>query len=249
MALYLPSKRSRRDQAYAWSHTPLARCEVRRIVGPLLSVALLASFAGAGAPTAMAYNQLYPPPPTDMQPCQNIPTSPCIKWPKTANNLSINVDVYLAAALSAEEVDLKVDVRNAFPQWNGIAARNPHLQETTSTSNEEIWVGVRGADFFGIGTYGSADIDYDPSAPWLINSVVVRFNSQILWNRTYNYDCTATQCAADARKVATHEFGHAEGLGHVADPIIAIMRKGERTWHWTRVDDHNGIKAIYGAYP
>jgi len=110
----------------------------------------------------------------DSVPCEDTVQSPCIEWAKTSQNLSINVDVYLSSLLSAEEVDFKTDVRNAFLQWNNIAARNPHLQETTSTSNEEIWTTTAGIDSVWFlnnpGKAGHADITNAQTSPFRIQS-------------------------------------------------------------------------------
>jgi hypothetical protein len=79
-----------------------------------------------------SWDQQKPPPGQDYTGCLNTSTSTCIEWAKTAQNLSINVDVYLASSLSAgSDLNLKTDVRNTLPKWDEVAARNPHLQETT----------------------------------------------------------------------------------------------------------------------
>lgn len=212
-----------------------------------VAVALATAVAGQ----ASAWNQLRPPgDPNQPIPCEDTVASPCIEWRKTGSNLSINVDVYLSNLLSQEEIDLKVDVRNTFPKWNEIDARNPHLQETSSSSNEEVWVSTEAMDwFYWAGT--THGISAGPG--YKINSSVVKFNSDVIWNRSYNYACLENQavCAADARKVSMHEMGHVEGLGHQHpdSSTVAIMQQHARNYWWPRVDDHNGIIAIYGAYP
>lgn len=218
-----------------------------------LAVALLTPSSAA------AWDQQKPPPGQDYTGCLNTSTSPCIEWPKTAQNLSINVDVYLAASLSAgSDLNLKTDVRNTFPKWNEVAARNPHLQETTSTSNEEIWVARANLEN-DPSIAGFANLSNIGSAPnYRIQSVVVYFNTLTTYNRNMDFGCsgvgTGAVCWADARYVSVHEFGHAEALVHVHlnDPFASVMRNNfSYTPHgwWPAVDDHNGIIGIYGAYP
>ena len=236
--------------------TPRASSKLRskRVVRALplaVLVALLLAVAPAGA-----YVQHWGPVVNDIeQNCTDTATYPCIEWAKTANNLSINVDYYLSYTLGQEELDLRPAIRAATLQWNGVAARNPHLQETTSTSNEEVWVTVDASAFPSPCFFAVTTTPSSPTQPYHINSSVVKFNPTILWNDSYNYTFDPSDCIpnnADIRKVSTHEFGHVEGLGH-ANPFDAtqysVMRQGAVTPWWARVDDHNGIIHIYGAYP
>lgn len=120
------------------NHKPWDRFRVLRRWGT--RTGLLVALSTVLASHDLGYNQAIPPDYNSPIPCEDTDASPCIEWRKTSSNLSINVDVYLSYLLSQEEVDLKTDIRNTFPKWNEIAARNPHLQETTSTANEEVWV-------------------------------------------------------------------------------------------------------------
>ena len=218
--------------------------------GPV--VAALAAVLLA-APNVVAYHQLVTPPddPDGIGDCLNTAAAPCIRWKKTASNLSIHVDVYLGSGLDLGYINLKTDARNAMADWTALPARNPFLDETTSTSGDEITVSTGN---LGVTTYAQTTVAYDSTSPWRINHADMVFNTAISWNRTESYSCDpqpfgGTLCHADARKVATHEFGHANGLGHVESNVTAIMRQGPVTWHTIRQDDQNGIVAIYGAYP
>jgi predicted Zn-dependent protease len=216
------------------------------VAAAIAGICLLAGSASAHQQAKTWGDQYY-----DPQPCLDTVDDPCIEWPKTANNLSVTVDVYMSYLLSQEEVDFKPIVGNSMSKWNQIAARNPYLQETTSTSNEEVWVTT---DLLNHGVY--AQTTYGPfvGAEYHIQSAVVEFNQRTIFNTSYNYyydpvDNIPTN--ADARKVATHELGHVEGMGHVGhnEPYVAVMKQGDVNQWWPAVDDVNGIIAIYGAYP
>jgi hypothetical protein len=185
--------------------------------------------------------------------CTGSGNSPCIRWDKTPGNLSINVDVYLNNNLSSEEEDLKAVALGAMAQYNAVAARNPHLQQTTSTQNEEMY--VQAFNLTNPRAYGSTN--YTLNGANRIVYASIRFNTQIEWNLTYDYACRSIPvnpnevCKADAHKVVRHEFGHAEGLAHVALSVQAVMVQGEPAsrYHSLQSDDRNGIIHIYGAYP
>ena len=225
----------------------------RRIIGGLLAFVVAMTLPGV----ALGWHQLKPPEGQDVTDCLDTNASPCIEWAKTGGNLSINVDVYLSYMLTDwPNIDLKPDVRNTFAKWNAVAARNPHLQETTSTSNEEIWVTIANLDNNPL-IAGYTEITYAGSAPYHIQSARVYLQSLDTWNHSYSVSCAnpylGGTCNVDSRIVTMHEMGHAEGLAHEATnaSFAAIMKKdptGQTQW-WPAVDDHHGIIAIYGAYP
>ncbi len=54
----------------------------------------------------------------------------------------------------------------------------------------------------------------------------------------------------DLQGIATHEYGHALGLGHSADPLATMFPTpptNGRTWRSLNTDDVTGIQAIYGV--
>lgn len=197
---------------------------------------------------AFAWTQLsnaYPNSPTT---CTGTPTWPCIRWPKTPSNLSVNVDVYLASSL-VQNIDLRTDVRNSISEYDAVAARNPHLQEIT-TLTEDVYVGSYGlAD----GVYAATTVYWQASSPYRITYVNMIFSSAMVWNRSLDFHVSNPEPGtylyyADARKVANHEMGHAEGLGHTG-VSPAIMRTGPTTYYHLQTDDKNGVIAVYGSYP
>lgn len=130
--------------------------------------------------------------------CDDTSASPCIEWAKTGSDLSINVDVFLHSSLSSEEVDLKTDLRNTFTKYNAIAARNPHLQETTSGASDEIHVNA--VNLSDPTVYAGTTPTYNLSSPYHITHVEMSFNTLIFWIRTSGYSCVSgpTMCEADA---------------------------------------------------
>lgn len=75
------------------------------------------------------------------------------------------------------------------------------------------------------------------ASPYRIYGADVLVNTLINWN-----------CHGDARKVTTHELGHAEGLGHTGISP-AVMRSGATTYWKPQANDELGLQKIYGAYP
>ena len=193
---------------------------------------------GLAAPLGtVAWTQLWNNYPSN---CGTSSDFPCIRWPKTSNNLSVTVKIYLDYSLTLGNVDLRSDIRTfAIPQWNGAPARNPILAETSSYDNGLIWV-FRGS-LYDPTAWGQTVPSWNSSNR--ITGANVRFNDLVSWNHTFVY----APYQADSRKVTDHELGHSEGMGHSS--AVALMRQGALA-HWAlQTDDRNGVIAIYGAYP
>lgn len=223
---------------------------IRRRASMVVAAAVFGLSLAVALP-AIAYNQLKPPgDPNNVGDCHNSGGGPCEHWAKTASNLSITVDVHLTLPLADEEVDLRQIGLNAMNAYNVIPARNPLLQQTTSSTLEEVWVSA--SNFGSPTTYASTNNDYNASG--LITYSTMSFNTQIIWNQNYNYFCGTIDgtfaCRADADKVVRHEFGHLEGLAHIGT-AIGVMIQGDpvTNYHSLRPDDKDGIIHIYGAYP
>jgi hypothetical protein len=155
-------------------------------------------------------------------------------------------------SLPNEEVDLDDVMRDTRNEYNGLAALNPWLRLNSTTFDVEINVYV--TNFNDPQVFASTPITYN-STSGLIDYAKIKFNSQIVWKTTtsgYCYSIPAppnVACTQDARKVANHEMGHAQGLAHESQDVAAVMRQGFLSIYHVKQDDENGIIHIYGAYP
>ena len=75
------------------------------------------------------------------------------------------------------------------------------------------------------------------------NGTLFNSSTWISWNNTLMFSDTQ----ADGRKVATHETGHFEGLGHTGH-IPAVMHQGKVTYFALQPDDVNGLVSFYTGY-
>lgn len=191
----------------------------------------------------LAWTQLKNNYPGNPQSCNGQPPYFCYRWPKTANNLSTTQYVYLHSSLTNANINLKPDVRDAMERWNDAPARNPFMVETTNVGVADVYVD-RGnaATLCGLAA-AWACATHVADGNLLYTYAEVHFSSSVDWNHTHYYDTDE----ADSRKVATHEFGHVEALGHTG--FTAIMKQGDVQFHILKANDIDGIQAIYGAYP
>lgn len=219
----------------------------------LLTVLLLGATSGA----VTAWSQLRNNNPSEPRNCTNVSPWYCIRWPKTSANLSVDVYVFLSSSLDRiYGVDMFGDVRKTFTRWNDVPARNPHLEETYSTGADDVFVRAGSPSACGLPdprvlaiarTYTSQSVNR-------ISSADICFNSEIGWNHNLDFSYRDTPEGfiqyADSRKVATHEMGHAEGLGHVSNSTsAAIIRQGTTSYYTVQNNDVIGMQEIYGAYP
>lgn len=226
---------------------PTARA--RRAAALAISIALLL------AVPAHAFKQAVGP--DHDEACLGTTEFPCIRWRKTSGDLSITIQAFLDSSLNSQEVDLEPHARAAINAFNGLPARNPYIEVTANSGVDEISIKTKDLgdpSFFG-STVHRPDFFSQPATN-LIDHAWIRFNAQTTWHNppdgTIGGSCytqgSTRICTQDARKVAVHEMGHAQGLAH---EVIyqAVMDQGWLTFDELKTDDINGIKHIYGAYP
>jgi hypothetical protein len=220
-----------------------------------LALALALVLASAGP--VDGYKQLIPPESKPQGTCTGSPESPCIRWRKTSENLSVTIDLFLDSSLTNQEVNLATDVRNAKDAFNSLPARNPYIVVTADSSLDEITAKAVDLDNHKLAaeTVYQPNFLTDASSTNLIDHAKIKFNTEIEWRRQLGAGCYVQGpyeievCWADARKVANHEMGHVQGLAHEWSPVIAVMRTGGVDYYALQPDDVAGIQHIYGAYP
>ena len=127
-------------------------------------------------------------------------------------------------------------MRNGMSAFNAVPARNPFYVEyvsgswqvtvqRASTSRSDAW-----AESY---TYANASN--------VMTSATIKFNPLVTWNRSYNYG----PYVADSRKVAAHEIGHTQALGHTG--FTCLMYQGAVGVSTPQTNDVQGLQAIYGA--
>jgi hypothetical protein len=171
--------------------------------------------------------------------CTNVDPWWCWRWPKNGS-LSATVDIYLDSSLANANIDLRSDVRKGINQWHLVCAANPILNEVSTNVGTPIQE-YRGS-LDDPSAWAETLVSAQSASPHRIVSALTRFNYLVTWNRSLTFDATH----ADARKVATHELGHAEGLGHTGHSP-AVMRQGATTYWKVQTDDVLGMQAAYGS--
>ena len=187
--------------------------------------------------TALAWTQLRNAYPNAPQSCDNSSSYPCIKWPQKSNGYSITVYAYMDYSLSQANINLETDVTNGAAQWTGVAACNPFLYTTGSGVDADIGL-YRGTTVYSDSWAETQTITLSSDVHKVV-AANVTFNKLVTWNRTYTYDVYK----ADARKVATHELGHTEALGHTG--YTAVMHQGAESFWTLRTNDVQGMQAVY----
>jgi hypothetical protein len=203
---------------------------VGSLVGLLAALSLLVP-SGTFAWTQLFNN--YPGSPTS---CNDIYPYYCVEWLLVGGSSS-TVVIFLDPSLTSANLNLDTDTRSAINQWHLVCAMNPILQ-TGSGVNAQIVVARGSLD--DPSAWAETRVIRSQSSPYVIVSADTTFNTLVTWNHSYTYDVTH----ADSRKVATHELGHAEGLGHTG--YTAVMHQGAMSFWTVQTNDIQGMQAVYG---
>ena len=95
---------------------------------------------------------------------------------------------------------------------------------------------------------GEASWVYNPSTGE-ISSASIKFDSNDSWFVSPTQNCTGSGGSQDIQNVATHELGHAVGLGHVSDTLLTMYphsTAGETLKRTLGNGDRTGMAHLYG---
>lgn len=189
----------------------------------------------------------------DIVTCGDYQINPCLYWPEP-NGASTTI--YAAydgiSSVGPTHYDFTSTLNNTFSIFNNVqGAFNPYMYECNYTGCHDA-VHYTSGDL-GDGTWAETDTQPDSySTPqygygqWyaFFTSTTVTFNTRVSWNTNLQYSTTAPM-QADARKVALHETGHVQGLGHTG--YTAIMASGAEYFNpmTLQPNDINGLQTIY----
>ncbi len=195
--------------------------------------------------------------------CGNDSSHPCLYW-KEPHYTSITLVFVMDPSLRSSQskgYDFYTAINTAFTQYNNAPAWNPYM-----TQCFDFCQGIVGTYYMSsavpCGRYaetpylysGTIKYGYNPQRggnEWysFFVSSSTRFNSTVFWNNSF--DWSGESCSTlhgDGRATATHESGHAVGLGHTNDcPSVmsgACLESG-RFYQLSTNSDIAALKAIY----
>lgn len=214
----------------------------------VMSILFAICITVATAQKAFAWTQEdnnYPGSPTG---CGGYLSYPCLYWPEP-NHVSdtLYADFLNIGSVGPTNYDFTMPVKNAMGYWNGVqGAYNPYMYNCNSGCTDAVY--YYSAD---IGSYEWAYTDVSDTGPEqyangqyyaIFNSASVYFNTEVSWNNNLQYNTLQ----ADGRKVATHETGYVEGLGHRG--YTAVMHQSAEPFYTPQANDINGMQTIYTGY-
>ena len=115
-----------------------------------------------------------------------------------------------------------------------------------TTSNAKIT--VKWANIDGTGSVLAQTTTYYNTASKTIVKADVVFDSGDKWSVNSNFGCGGGGSSFDIQDVATHELGHAIGLGHITDPLLTMYKyasPGETLKSSLGRGDQRGIDKLY----
>lgn len=186
--------------------------------------------------------------PNDYQ-CGNTSSTPCLYWPEPGH-VSSSIYAYFYPSLNnVGGYNFTTAVQRALNDFNNAPALNPYVYSCTNATgcldSTSYSIGDLGYAVYGQTPYGTIGAIQHSSQYYSVmsgNGTIFNSSRYISWNN--NLVFSATQ--ADGRKVATHETGHMEGLGHTSHNP-AIMRQGTVTYYALQTDDINGLSSQYNG--
>lgn len=177
---------------------------------------------------------------------------PCVYWPEP-NHVSTTLYASIDSALgnigpAHYNFTSSGVLSSSMGYWNNVqGAFNPYLYDCTYTGCVDAVHYIAGD--LGAFIWASTDVSNYGSVQYangqyyaIMNSATTTFNTEVSWNNNLQYDTLK----ADGRKVATHETGHIECLGHTNH--VAVMHQGAESFYKPQADDISGMQSIYTGY-
>lgn len=191
--------------------------------------------------------------------CGNTSNQPCVLWQQPHYTVSWT-NVYLDSSLAGRGVNFSGVLTNTV--WPQIYSQNNYSMNYRACYSAgcspvlSYYGGNLGCLVYGETVYYSLSQSEYSSQNLAGAGVIgwyaffrgeeVIFNNYWgYWNQNLTYQTGTDYCsfAADARKVAAHETGHSEGLGHTS--YTAIMHQGPENFYQYQSNDISGFNDIY----
>jgi hypothetical protein len=172
--------------------------------------------------------------------------TPCLYWPEP-NHKSSTIYAYLDPSLNnAGGYNFVPAIQRAFGDFNNAPALNPYIYACNNTdclSSTSYAMGNLEYGVWGETPYASfGGVIYTSQFYAIATGDYTIFSNAVSWNNNLQYSATK----ADGRKVATHETGHMEGLGHTSHSP-AVMRTDAVPYYALQPDDINGLTTQYNG--
>jgi Matrixin len=166
-----------------------------------------------------------------------------VKWMKFPVKYYIDPSGIGSTTLTADSITTAV--RNAFKTFN---AEVPYtfLSKTAAPTAAKIkvqWEYIDGP----LKQVGYASYSYNTATKELISAKIV-FDSGDKWFISPVHRCGGIGSSLDIQNVATHELGHAIGLGHVTDKLLTmypVSMAGETLKRILGNGDKRGVDFLY----